>query len=284
MKKLIGAVLALGVCGAFGASTIDPSNASAYGGNIGWCNWLPGSGGAVIGDYVCSGAVYIGNCGWVSLGNGAPADGLRYANTSATDFGVNHDGMGNLRGLAYAANLGWISFETNGAPRVNLLTGVLSGYIYSANCGWLSLSNTIAHVRTLKLDPGADSDEDGMADAWEIQRFGSSRLADAKSDTDGDGTLDWQEYLADTDPRNPAERLMITDYTPGIAGAPASLTWTSRPTRLYRIQQTDDLLSDVWPDSGLGLISPDGLTTSRSVDGVAAAKFFRVQAVRPLAD
>ena len=50
---------------------------------------------------------------------------------------MNHDGRGNLRGFAYGANIGWINFETNGGPKIDLLTGNLSGYIYSANCGWI---------------------------------------------------------------------------------------------------------------------------------------------------
>jgi hypothetical protein len=55
--------------------------------------------GAVIGAYVCSGYIYSANVGWINLGSGSPANGIQYQNDSATDFGVNQDGLGNLRGL-----------------------------------------------------------------------------------------------------------------------------------------------------------------------------------------
>ncbi|HEU5395643.1 MAG TPA: hypothetical protein VFV81_00650, partial [Verrucomicrobiae bacterium] len=84
------------------ATTIDPTNEFAYGANIGWINWVGDTNhGAVIGEYVCSGNIYSANVGWISLGSGTPADGIYYQNNSATDWGVNQDGLGNLTGYAY---------------------------------------------------------------------------------------------------------------------------------------------------------------------------------------
>ncbi len=38
-----------------------------------------------------------------------------------------------------------------------------------------------------------------------------------------------------------------------------------------------------WVDSGLGLVAPDGATTTRTIlDTNAPMRFYRVQAVRPL--
>jgi hypothetical protein len=34
----------------------------------------------------------------------------QYSNTSGTDYGVNHDGAGELFGYAWGANIGWIQF------------------------------------------------------------------------------------------------------------------------------------------------------------------------------
>src|SRR5580698_2030915 len=105
-------------------TTIDAGNRFAYGANIGW---MDGRGdtnnGAVIGEYVCSGYIYSANAGWINLGSGSPASGIQYQNNSATDFGVNQDGLGNLRGYAWGANIGWINFTNIGAPKVNLLNG-----------------------------------------------------------------------------------------------------------------------------------------------------------------
>src|SRR5262245_14960355 len=93
------------------ATTINATNQYAYGANIGWMDWRGDvANGAVIGEYVCSGFIYAANVGWINLGDGTPANGIRYQNNSASDFGVNHDGSGNLRGYAWGANIGWLTF------------------------------------------------------------------------------------------------------------------------------------------------------------------------------
>ena len=87
-------------------------------------------------------------CRLINLGDGSPVNGSAYSNNSAADFGVNRDAAGNLRGFAWGANIGWINFETNGSPKMDLLTGNFSGFAYSANCGWISLSNATAFVQS----------------------------------------------------------------------------------------------------------------------------------------
>ena len=135
-------------------TTIDPANHYAYGANVGWLDWRGNTNnGAVIGTSVCSGYIYGANVGWINLGSGVPTNGVAYQNLSASDFGVNRDGLGNLYGYAWGANIGWINFETNGAPKVDPGTGIFSGYAYSANCGWISLSNAFAYVQTGAVQP-----------------------------------------------------------------------------------------------------------------------------------
>jgi hypothetical protein len=137
-------------------TTIDAANHYAYGANLGWLDWRgDASHGAVIGTNICSGYIYSANFGWISLGNGSPANGLHYQNNSASDFGVNVDGSGNLSGYAYGANIGWITFTNPGKPNVNLATGNMSGSVWSANWGWISLSNTVASVQTAALQQSA---------------------------------------------------------------------------------------------------------------------------------
>jgi hypothetical protein len=276
-------VLASSIIASLGATTINPVNKFAYGANIGWMDWRGDTNsGAVIGEYVCSGYIYAANVGWINLGSGAPANGIQYQNNSATDYGVNQDGLGNLRGFAYGANIGWINFENNGAPKLDLKTGRLSGSIYSANCGWISLSNAFAFVQTV-IAPGADTDGDGIVDAWERQRFGNLTTANASSDADNDGQSDLQEYLADTNPNDGNDNLRITAQSFSSGGTTAVLTWKSAPTRCYFIQKNLDLNTSLWLDSGLGIIAPDGTLTMRMfADTAEPMRFYRVQAVKPL--
>jgi hypothetical protein len=134
-------------------TSINGTNHYAYGANLGWLDWRSDTiHGAVIGTNICSGYIYSANVGWINLGSGTPVNGLHYQNNSASDFGVNVDGSGNMSGYAYGANIGWITFEqTYGQPKVNLATGNLSGSVWSANCGWISLSNAVAYVQTAAL-------------------------------------------------------------------------------------------------------------------------------------
>jgi hypothetical protein len=265
------------------ATTIDSVNRYAWGANIGWMDWYAdGADGALIGAYVCSGYIYSANVGWINLGSGSPANGIQYQNNSATDFGVNLDGLGNLSGYAYGANIGWINFTNTGAPMINMITGQMSGCVWSANCGWISLSNAVAYVQTDTISAGALA-SDGLPIAWLLLNFGTTNV-NANADPTGKGMTIAQDYLAGTDPNNPNSILRITAESFSSGGTSALLTWNSVMTRYYYIQQTPGLSSPVWTDSGLGLISPSigSTTTSGFTDPNAPVRFYRVEAVRPL--
>lgn len=264
-------------------STIHAANRYTYGANLGWLDWRGDTNnGAVIGEYVCFGYIYSANVGWINLGNSAPTNGIQHQNLSASDFGVNQDGLGNLRGYAYGVNIGWINFAATGTPTVDLKTGRLSGYAYSANCGWIGLSNAVAYVQTDTIAPGVDSDANGLPDAWERLNFGQLGV-NPNADADGDGLSNKQEYLGGTNPNDIADVLKITTYATTPGGTSANLTWKSVLTRSYLIQKNLNLPSTNWFDSGLGLIAPDGGSTTRGLaDTNAPMRFYRVQAVRPL--
>jgi hypothetical protein len=268
----------------FAATTIDTVNRYAWGANSGWMDWVADTNnGAVIGEYVCSGYIYSANTGWINLGSGSPANGIYYQNNSAADFGVNQDGLGNLTGYAWGANIGWLTFEqTDGQPRVNLLTGEMSGYVWSANCGWISLSNAFAQVQTDSIRQGALA-PNGLPIAWLLLNFGTTNIS-ASADPTGKGMTIAQDYLAGTDPNNSNSVLRITGQTFAPGGTNAGVTWKSEPSRFYYVQKNPNLAGTNWTDSGLGLISPPaGSTTSSSFnDTNAPMRYYRVEAVRPL--
>ena len=265
-------------------TTIDVANRYAWGANLGWMDWVGGTNnGAVIGDYVCSGIIYSANVGWINLGSGSPADGIYYQNNSVSDFGVNNDGLGNLSGYAWGANIGWLTFEqTYGQPKVNMLTGQMSGYVWSANGGWISLSNAVAYVQTDAFFPGPLA-PDGLPIPWLLTYFGTTNV-NANADPTGKGMTIGQDYLAGTDPTNANSILRITAASYARGGTNASLTWNSLPTRYYYIQKTTGLSAPAWTDSGLGLVTPSAgsSTTDGFTDANAPVRFYRVEAVRPL--
>jgi len=264
------------------ATTIDPVNRYAYGGNVDWMDWYAdGVNGAVIGEYVCSGYIYAATVGWINLGGGSPTNGIDYQNLAANDFGVNQDGLGNLRGYAYGANIGWVNFEDTGAPKVNMVTGEMNGFVWSANCGWISLDNAAAYVQTDFIAPGALA-PDGLPIAWLLTYFGATNV-DANADPTGKGMTIGQDYLAGTNPNSSASLFEITGATFAPDGTSATLTWSSEPTRYYYIQEALNLGLADWTYSSAGLVSPAGAsTTSGFTDSDAQDRFYRIQAVRPL--
>lgn len=271
-------------------STINATNKFAYSANTGWLNFRPSAAdGVVVGEAYLSGHAYGANFGWMNLGDGSPVNGHTYANTSATDCGVNHDGTGNLSGYAYGANIGWINFGWAAAndpnrPRFDLSSGQFLGFAYSANTGWINLGTDDLYTDSMT---SPDADSDGIADAWEMQKFGNLSLAGIGTDKDGDGQSDAAEYAADTNPNSAGDYLRIVSqtYNAGITQVTLQIA-TTRPTRTYRIESSTTLLN-AGPGAWMMVISPffadPGTTTTKIVSFAAInARFFRAVADKPL--
>lgn len=227
---------------------------------------------------------YGANIGWIRLGSGAPANGYSYANNSASDYGVNHDGTGGLRGYAYGANVGWLNFEDTGAPAVDLLSGNLSGYVWGANIGWISLSNMTAYVRTETLDDGPDSDGDDLPDAYEARYTNSLAVLDGKDgqDSDGDGVTDLHEWGADTDPLDTNSYFRIVWFN---AATSNQVAWSSRPTRRYSVTAVGALTgTSTWQTVTAPAFPPAGsVTMTQTVAGASPpSTFYQATAEIPL--
>ena len=280
-KQTLTAIALITAVTSMALTTIDPANKHAYGANVGWMNAeADTANGAVIGQAFCSGYMYGVNVGWIHLGDGDPHNHVAYANNSATDYGVNHDGLGNLTGYAYGANMGWINFEqTHGQPKINLATGALSGYAWGANVGWINL----ATLATLTLGSGPDSDVDGIPDAWEYGHTNTLVVLDKNGkDSDVDGISDVDEYGADTDPFDAGDYLRITDFQ--TLGTSNLVTWPVKTTRRYTLQHTFALTNTIpWTATSPPFIPPSGPDVTETIPGVADPnRFYRVQAAPPL--
>lgn len=274
---LVFVLLAAGIC--LAGTTVDPSGKEAYSPNTGWVNAAAdGVNGAVVGQSFCSGFMYGANTGWVSLGNGAPVNGMKYGNDTNADCGVNHDGQGNLTGYAYGANIGWINFEHQyGKPRIDLATGELSGSIWSANAGWIQLA-TLHSTVSSRLALGPDSDRDGLPDAWELGHTNQLAVLGG-TDSDGDGISDDDEYLADTDPLNPDDKFCLS-YS--VHNGTNEVSWMSRPTRQYSVEFSDDLTKTSWTAMGEGMMSGNPEMQGLDFPITSSNGFIRVRANPPL--
>jgi hypothetical protein len=90
-----------------------------------------------------------------------------------------------------------------------------------------------------------DADYDRMPDDWELLYFGGETNAVATDDEDGDGYLNWQEYILGSNPTNGGSSFL---FTPGTNAPPGefSIDLTTVPGRLYTVECTEELGSGTW--------------------------------------
>jgi len=133
---------------AYAAGSIDATNKWVWGSNVGWINFNPSHGGGVTvyNDHL-EGYIWAENVGWIRLGTCTGGSACTYANTTATNYGVNNNSKGQLSGYAWGANIGWINFKpTHGGVTINPTTGVFDGYAWAENVGWIHFRNTGANA------------------------------------------------------------------------------------------------------------------------------------------
>lgn len=90
----------------------------------------------------------------------------------------------------------------------------------------------------------ADSDADGLPDTWETDYgFNSTNATDRTGDADGDTMLNWQEYVAGTDPTNALSnlKLNVTTFAAGTL-----LNFAAISNRTYTLQVADALHTPAW--------------------------------------
>lgn len=297
MKTILLSLLAVMAATHAQPSTLGEGDSYLWSANLGWIEGTPNrpsaGDGFRFGEFACSGYLWSANTGWIHCGDGTPANNIQYANDGNTDYGVNHVGTGELSGLAWSANTGWINFgwwtldpNNPNRPRVDLQSGIFSGYAWGANTGWINLGTGLLKTDSMTI---ADSDNDGISDAFEIAyNNGDLNVMNGTSDFDNDGYTDKAEYIALTNPFSAQSFLRVTAITPvNPSGTATSLTWVSSAARRYVIERSADLGStDPWHPSPLDPPSfgaDSGAETTRTTLDVASPKrFFRVKAVVPL--
>ena len=125
---------------------------------------------------------------------------------------------------------------------------VSSGGAYTHYAGFLGCAILLPNLDTDadgladELDP--DNDDDGLTDLAETTggEFDPLTTTDLNDpDSDDDGASDGAEAVAGTNPLDENAYLRITDLTVS-ADSPATVTWTARGGKTYRLWHEDDLV------------------------------------------
>ena len=166
MRRILQLSLALlalgGLAASSQASAIHATNKWAWSESAGYLNFKatnatvssafaatvqPGSNGYL------TGWAWSEMLGWIKLGN--TNGGLPYANTDATNWGVNVAGS-NLSGFAWSESAGWINFAPTSATvsaraTFRVADGQFDGYAWSELAGWVHVRGTLYALDALTV-------------------------------------------------------------------------------------------------------------------------------------
>ncbi len=140
-------------------------------------------------------------------------------------------------GVEGALDVYRIIHTTSGA---DLTAGASSGNA-SAGVGQFIGTLTLDGSGNLRFGANPDSDNDGMADAWEVTRFGSIAQG-AASDFDHDGTDNLTEYLLDLDPSSGSSAFSATRAANG------QISWPSVTGVSFKVFRSTTLQTGSWSE------------------------------------
>ncbi len=148
----------------------------------------------------------------------------------------------------------------------------LSSFTYAAFDGALASSPV-----TVILVVNADSDGDGLDDAWELSNFGGLGTG-PMDDTDGDGQSNLDELMFRTSPTTSDSNLKAQFENQGVG---ITLVFKSSSGRLYRIQKaTEPGSSATWSDLPGPPLVGDGSIKLIALPQPTGAVYYRISVNR----
>ncbi len=118
---------------------------------------------------------------------------------------------------------------------------------------------------------------DGIPDSWRLRYFGTvyNLLSQASADADGDGMNNWQEYVAGTDPTDPASMLSLTPAKGTPQNTTAIIRWPSVLNRQYVIERSATLFPALWSAISTNTGTGGDMEFQDSTGG--GSRFYRVR-------
>jgi hypothetical protein len=98
---------------------------------------------------------------------------------------------------------------------------------------------------TQAIDPGADSDDDGLPDWWEwVNGLDPFNAADADLDADGDRQSNLAEWESGTLPRDGFSALRVEEF--GVESGGLVLRFTAEAGMSYTVLRSESLGAEDW--------------------------------------
>lgn len=156
MKALVflaGSLAGLLPAVAGAAPAIGPADKFAWSETSGWVNFGPRGGGVGVFDDHLEGHAWVESVGWIKLGTHSGGGYHRYANSTATDWGVNLQGAA-LSGYGWSDTAGWIRFDpAAGGVTLHPASGVFDGWAWAENLGWIHFKGSAPAYSVLFTPP-----------------------------------------------------------------------------------------------------------------------------------
>ncbi|GEP45379.1 choice-of-anchor D domain-containing protein [Brevifollis gellanilyticus] len=153
----------------------------------------------------------------------------------------------------------------------------LASFQFKANDNYGGVSSVKTLIISVIPNP-ADSDGDGIADAFEQQMWGSLATADGEGDADLDGQSNYFEFLAGTNPLDGGERLGTTPTIGGVGTANGGVLLQLnhvRPGVNYHLETSADL--EAWSRIGTFTFDAAGSATLEDpTPATGAPRFYRM--------
>lgn len=192
---------------------------------------------------------------------------------SPAQFSTNSDGSNSFyaacfdyRGLYYYTGTSW-QYAAGGPAKKQQLVATQISSRYS----WI----------TNIIGSELDQDVDLLPDWWEKAYTNSATNLSASADSDGDGFSNLQEYLADTNPTNPASFFEMSGF---LAEAGQTVYFSGSTARQYQVFCTTNNLADtnpVWVAAHTNLIWGTGTNSSITITNAGSKAFYRLKAILP---
>jgi hypothetical protein len=174
-----------------------------------------------------------------------------------------------------------VKFETganvSSGYSVDLMDGNISGTFSRINLptlpSYLSWDTSLLYSDGIIFIPDViDSDGDGIADPWEVEKFGSIASCEASADEDGDGHNNYSEYIAGTNPKLKSSCLRVTL---DIVGNDCVINWEPVENRIYSLEWSPNVLYTPFTSLEGGMLSPqNSVTDTNNPSGLG---FYRIK-------